>query len=126
MNQPHLSYKENNENQRYLLASVSSKLQPSEWRVNQGGPRQADKVAHLLMASASVSLAVKTLRSYCLEFISKGRLTSAPYSPTSFAIGPTYQTCAMHKIAPAQPTRKATNAAIPCGNCSGVFQTVQS
>lgn len=56
----------------------------------------------------------------------KSGLTSAPLSPTNLAIGPIYQTCAMHKIAPAHPTRNATKAAIPTGSFPCSFQAAQS
>lgn len=46
----------------------------------------------------------------------KGQHTSAPNSPTNLAIGPIYHFCAMHRIAPAQPTRNATRADKPRGS----------
>lgn len=94
----------------YLILPLPSELlqfKPSQRRINQCSPSKANVVSHLPSCQSALHHQRQSTK-----------LTSAPYSPTCAAIGPIYQTCAMQRIAPAQPTKNAMSAAMPTGSFS--------
>ncbi len=72
-------------NWSYYCPSSSEllQLQPSQWRIDQASPGEPNVVAHLPNVS---------MLSRGRSGVSRDQLTSPPYSPTSAASGPIYQT----------------------------------
>ena len=110
-------------------------FQPPKRQIDQRRPGETDVIPHLYSPKVSFPKNQKKKKLASAKEpsfprvrreIRRKELTSAPYSPTLAAIGPIYHTCAMQRIAPAQPTRNATSAAIPSGNSSLRSHAAQS
>ena len=109
-------------------ASKPLQLHVSKRGIDERRPCEAHIIPHLHFIAYNVRLCSVPFLFFSLLTRNRARereLTSAPYSPTVFAIGPMYHTCAIHRIAPTQPTRNATNAAAPTGSFDRSFHAVQ-